>query len=118
IPKIKTDVISDFHSNFIISPLPTGYGVTMGNALRRILLSSLPGAAITAVKVEGASHEYSTLKGVTESVLDIVLNLKQVHIKKETSDVSTITLEVTKEGEVTAKDIKCPTGVEILNPKQ
>ncbi len=118
IPKIKTDAINEFHTNFSISPLPTGYGVTMGNSLRRILLSSLPGAAITAVKIDGVSHEYSTMKGVAESVLDIILNMKQVYIKKETSDVSTLTLDVSKEGEVTAKDIKCPTGVEILNPKQ
>ncbi len=116
IPKIKIDRVADNHGKFSISPLPTGYGVTIGNALRRILLSSLPGAAISGIKIEGVSHEYSTLKGVKESVLDIILNLKQLNIKKETSPISTITLESTKTGEVYAKDIVCPSDVEILNP--
>lgn len=117
IPKIKIDKIADNHARFTISPLPTGYGVTVGNALRRILLSSLPGAAISGIKVDGISHEYSTIKGVKESVLDIILNLKQLNIKKETSGESYITLETTKTGEVYAKDIVCPSDVEILNPE-
>jgi len=116
IPKIKTDNVGDNHTIFIISPLPTGYGVTLGNALRRILLSTLPGACVTAIKIEGASHEYSTLKGLKESVLDIILNLKQLDIRKETLEPSTITLEITKEGSITAKDIKCTSEIEILNP--
>jgi len=116
IPKIKSEKISNNHTIFTVSPLPTGYGVTLGNALRRILLSSLPGACVSAVKIEGVSHEYTTIKGVKESVLDILLNLKLLHIKKETSEISTITLETSKNGEIYAKDIKCPSDVEILNP--
>ena len=115
IPKIKTETISDNHAIFTMGPLPTGYGVTIGNALRRVLLSSLPGAAVTGIKVSGVSHEYSTIKGVKESVLDITLNLKLLHIKKETAEPSTITLE-SSGGKITAKDIKCPADVEILNP--
>lgn len=117
IPKIKTEKISDNHTAFTISPLPPGYGVTIGNALRRILLSSLPGACVAAVKIEGVSHEYSTVKGVKESVLDIILNLKKLDIRKDTTEPSTIVLETKKSGKITAKDIKCPSDVEILNPE-
>ena len=116
IPKIKTEEISKFHVVFTMGPLPTGYGVTVGNALRRVLLSSLPGSCVTGVKIAGVSHEYSTIKGVKESALDINLNLKQLHIKKETAAPSTITLETSKGGTITAKDISCPSDVEILNP--
>jgi len=118
IPKIKVENLGDNHATFVVSPLPTGYGVTLGNALRRVLLSSLPGACITGVKIPGVSHEYSTLKGVKESVLDIILNLKLLNIEKSTSDVSTITLETSKAGEIHAKDITCPSEVEIINPEQ
>lgn len=116
IPKIKTETLSANHAIFIMSPLPTGYGVTLGNALRRVLLSSLPGACVTAIKIAGTNHEYSTLTGVKESVLDITLNLKLLNIKKETTGISTITLETSKSGEVYGKDIQCPSEVEILNP--
>ncbi|MFH1218431.1 MAG: DNA-directed RNA polymerase subunit alpha [Candidatus Peregrinibacteria bacterium] len=115
IPKIKTEKLSDNHFIFTIEPLPTGYGVTVGNALRRVLLSSLPGACVTGIKIAGVSHEYTTVKGVKESVLDITLNLKMLDIKKETKEPSLITLETSKNGKITAKDIKCPSDVEILN---
>lgn len=115
IPKIKTEQVGDFHTVFVMGPLPTGYGVTIGNALRRVLLSSLPGAAVTGVKFDGVSHQYTSIKGVKESVLDICLNLKELNIKKTTSEPSTITLSVDKAGKVTAKDIKCTSEVEILN---
>jgi DNA-directed RNA polymerase subunit alpha len=117
IPKIKTDKLDNSHVIFTVSPLPTGYGVTLGNALRRILLSSLPGACVTGVKIEGISHEYSTVKGVKESVLDITLNLKLLDLKKSTAEPSVITLDIspTKGGEIYAKDIVCPADVEILN---
>lgn len=118
IPKTKTENIKDNHVVFTIEPLPTGYGVTLGNALRRVLLSSLPGACVTGIKIDGISHEYSTIKGVKESILDIILNLKLLNIKKETKDVSLITLETTKGGKITAKSIKCPAEVEILNKNQ
>lgn len=115
IPKIKVEKISEFHAIFIVSPLPQGYGMTIGNAFRRVLLSSLPGASVTGVKIEGVSHEYSTIKGVKDSVLDITLNLKQLHVKKTSKEASVCTLSITKEGPVYAKDIKCPSDVEILN---
>lgn len=108
--------MSDNHVVFTVSPLPTGFGVTLGNALRRVLLSSLPGAAVTAIKIQGANHEYATIKGLKESVLDLTLNLKMLHLKKSTSDVSHITLETSKSGEIFAKDISCPAEVEVLNP--
>lgn len=115
IPKIKTDAISNNHVVFTMSPLPTGYGMTIGNALRRALLSSLPGASVTGVKIEGVTHEYSTIPGVKDSVLDIVLNLKLLDIKKTSKEPSKIKLEVSKAGKITAKDIQCPSDVEILN---
>lgn len=118
IPKIKTKSVGDNHTIFILSPLPTGYGVTLGNALRRVLLSSVPGACISGIKVDGVNHEYTTIKGLKESVLDLTLNLKLIHIKKITREPSLITLEPNKAGEIFAKDIKCPSDVEILNPDQ
>lgn len=116
IPKIKTDKISDYHTIFTIGPLPPGYGTTLGNAIRRVLLSSLPGAAVTAVKLEGVPHEYATIKGIKDSILDITLNLKLLNIKKTTKAPSKMTLKVTKEGIIKAKDIKTPSEIEILNP--
>ncbi|MEK7672499.1 MAG: DNA-directed RNA polymerase subunit alpha [Patescibacteria group bacterium] len=118
IPKLKTESVGDNHAVFTLSPLPTGYGVTLGNGLRRVLLSSLPGACITGIKIEGISHEYSTISGIKESVLDLSLNLKLVNLMKETPEMAMVHLEVSKPGEVFAKDIKCPTGIEILNPNQ
>ncbi len=118
IPKIKTERISDNHAIFTVSPLPPGYGTTIGNSFRRILLSSLPGACITGVKIDGVSHEYSTIKGVKDSILDITLNLKLINLKKDNPEPSTMTLSINKEGVVKAKDIKCPSEVEILNPEQ
>ncbi len=116
IPKIKTERISENHMIFTVSPLPPGYGTTVGNSFRRVMLSSLPGAAVTGVKIDGISHEYSTLKGVKDSILDITLNLKLLNLKKSNTQPSTLTLNANKEGVVSAKDIKCPSEVEILNP--
>lgn len=115
-PRI-TQISSDGnHAVFEIGPLPTGYGMTLGNALRRVLISSLPGSAVCAVKINGIAHEYTTVPGVKDSVLDMTLNLKLLHIKKDSADISVLTLTATKRGEVKAKDIKVPSGVEILNP--
>lgn len=116
IPKIKTEKLGENHAVFVMGPLPTGYGVTLGNALRRVLLSSLPGACVTGVKMDGINHEYTTVKGIKESVLDINLNLKLLDLRKTTTGVSFITLETGKNGAIHAKDIKCPSEVEILNP--
>ena len=87
IPKIKTRSESENHAIFEVSPLPPGYGMTLGNSFRRVLLSSLPGAAVSAIKIPSISHEYSTLKGIKHSVLDIILKLKQLHIKKTSKEV-------------------------------
>lgn len=118
IPKFKPTKKGDNHMVFTLGPLPPGYGMTVGNALRRVLLSSLPGAAITGVKIQGVTHEYSTIKGVKDSILDINLNIKQLHVQMENKEPATLELNVSKPGVVKAKDIKCPTGVKILNPDQ
>jgi DNA-directed RNA polymerase subunit alpha len=104
------------HVIFAIGPLPPGYGMTLGNGLRRVLLSSLPGTAISSLRVAGANHEYTTLKGVRESVLDVALNLKQVKIKKHHKDPEIVTLEGKGPKVLTAGDIKASSDVEILNP--
>jgi DNA-directed RNA polymerase subunit alpha len=106
------------HVVFSVGPLPPGYGMTLGNGLRRVLLSSLPGAAISSVKVAGAHHEYTTLKGVRESVLDIALNLKQVRLRKHHKDPEIATLEGKGPKVLTAGDIKVSSDIEILNPDQ
>lgn len=101
---------------FEISPLYPGYGVTIGNALRRVLLSSIKGSAITTVSIEGVLHEFSTIPGVLEDVIDIILALKQIRIKYEGEEPVEMELEKSGEGEVFAGDIKTPFGVEIVNP--
>ncbi len=116
VPKIRREIVSSTEELFIIEPLPSGYAVTLGNSLRRVMLSSIPGARVTGVKISGVSHEYSTLPGVRESVLDIMLNVKSLVIKKDSADIEWLTLTKKKGGVVTGADIKCPTGVEILSP--
>lgn len=116
IPKIRIQRVSDSHAIFTVSPLPTGYGMTLGNAFRRVLLSSLPGAAVTGVRIEGVTYEYATLKGVKESVLDIILNLKLLQLKKTGKESCIAVLKANKEGVVRAKDIEVPSDVQILNP--
>lgn len=114
VPKITSQDISSNRCMFFISPLPQGYGTTLGNALRRVLLSSIPGSAVTGVKIQGASHEYTSLHGVKETVLDIILNLKQLRVKKISSTPTMLKLKVKGEREVTAKDITADSDVEIL----
>ncbi len=116
LPKIKIESSDKNRAVFSISPLPSGYGMTLGNAFRRVLLSSLPGAAITAAKIDGITHEYSTIAGVQDSMLDILLNLKLVQINKHSKDPETVKISVSKEGPVTAKDIEHSSDIEILNP--
>ena len=113
--KITDYVESNFYGKFEIEPLERGFGITLGNALRRVMLSSLPGAAISSVKIEGALHEFQTLNGVVEDVTTIILNLKKIVIKKHVEEVKTVHLNVTKEGPVTAGDIECDSDVEIIN---
>jgi DNA-directed RNA polymerase subunit alpha len=116
LPKISESKLGDFHSLFTISPLPQGYGTTVGNAMRRVTLSSLPGTAVTGIKVKGATHEYDVLKGCKDSVLDIMLNLKQLSVSMEGTDALMLSLKAKKTGVVSAKDIEVPGGVEIHNP--
>lgn len=106
------------HGTFVVEPLPQGYGMTIGNSLRRALLSSLPGTAVTAVKIHGATHEFSSLKGVKEDMVQFLLNLKRVRIKMDGADKITLKLSATGPGEVTAKDIEVPAGVKIANPDE
>lgn len=115
VPKITQKDASENISSFIVGPLPKGYGVTLGNSLRRILLSSIPGTKVTWIKVSGVSHEYSTLPGIKDSIIDIILNLKDLVLKKEEVGVEWLKLTKSKSGEVTAWDIKAPAGIEILN---
>ena len=115
-PQISEEEISDIRSKFAIEPLEPGFGYTLGNSLRRTLLSSIPGAAITQMKIDGVLHEFSTIDGVTEDVTDIVLNLKGLVIQSENEEPTKVYLRVTGPAEVTAGDIELPAGVEILNP--
>src|SRR5436305_12565769 len=96
---------TETYAKFIAEPFETGYGHTVGNSLRRVLLSSLEGAAVTSIKVDGAMHEFTTIDGVVEDVTDIVLNLKKVLLKAHTRDPQSLLLSVNKDGEVTAADI-------------
>jgi DNA-directed RNA polymerase subunit alpha len=117
IPKISKEDVSDNRGSFVVEPLDKGFGYTFGNSLRRVLLSSLGGAAIKTVRVEGVAHEFSTVSGVKEDVTDIVLNLKDVVVRMHTdADEVEAPLVATGPGDVKAKDIDLPAGVEILNP--
>ena len=109
---------TDTYAKFFAEPFETGYGHTIGNSLRRVLLSSLEGAAISSIKVEGAQHEFATIDGVVEDVTDMVLNLKKVLFKAHSRETQTLLLSVNKEGEVTAGDIELNQNVELVNPGQ
>ena len=104
------------YGKYVVEPLERGYGITLGNALRRVLLSSLPGTAVTSIKVAGIQHEFSTIPGVKEDMTEIVLNVKSIIAKLHTEEVKTVYIEATGECEVTAGDIKADGEVEILNP--
>jgi DNA-directed RNA polymerase subunit alpha len=109
---------TETYAKFIAEPFETGYGHTIGNSLRRVLLSSLEGAAITSIKIDGAMHEFTTVEGVVEDVTEIVLNLKKILFKSATRDSHTLLLSVNKDGPVTAADIQLVPGLDIVNPKQ
>ncbi len=109
---------TDTYAKFVAEPFEAGYGHTLGNSLRRVLLSSLEGAAITSVRIEGASHEFTSLPGVVEDVVDIILNLKKVKFKAPDHETRTVTLSVTKEGAITAADLQLVQGIEVVNPDQ
>jgi len=108
-----------FHTKnqFILEPLPQGYGHTLGNALRRTLYTSIPGAAITSVKIAQARHQFTTIEGVREDMVQLVLNLKQVRVSYQGTEPATLTLQAKGSGEVKASDFKCPSGVSLANPE-
>jgi DNA-directed RNA polymerase subunit alpha len=114
-PQIQEESVTPTRSRFVIEPLEPGFGYTVGNSLRRTLLSSIPGAAISSVRIEGVLHEFSTVPKVTEDVTDIILNLKELVIRSEVEEPVTVYLRAKGPGEVTAGDIAPPAGVEILN---
>ena len=116
-PSIKEESATTTRAKFVIEPLEPGFGYTLGNALRRTLLSSIPGAAVSSVKIEGILHEFSTVPGITEDVTDIVLNIKDMVVRSELDEPATLYLKAKGPGEVTAGDISPPAGIEILNPE-
>ena len=122
VPRIDTLVQDDTYGKFVMEPLERGFGVTLGNALRRVLLSSIPGAAITSVKIEGVLHEFSTIPGVKEDTTELLLNLKGLHVKVERDGTAkpepkTIWIDVKGAGEVTGADVRTPADVEVANPE-
>jgi len=116
-PSLSEEVVSDHRSRFSLEPLEPGFGYTLGNSLRRTLLSSIPGAAITSIRVDNVLHEFSTISGVTEDVTEIILNLKQLVVSSEHDEPVTMYLRKQGPGEVTAADIAPPAGVEVHNPE-
>ncbi len=115
-PQIKVLDLNETEGVFVIEPLERGLGHTLGNIMRRVLLSSIPGAAITTVKIAGVQHEYSTIEGVREDTIEILLNLKELVLGLDGDEPATLKLKATKAGEVTAGDIDAPSNVRILNP--
>jgi DNA-directed RNA polymerase subunit alpha len=116
-PKIERGVITRDYGRFVLSPLERGYGVTVGNALRRVLLSSLQGAAVTSMRIVGIHHEFSPIPGAKEDTIQFLLNLKQIRLRLQSEEPVRLRLEASGIGVVTAGDIICPSEVEIINPE-
>ena len=114
--KITDSVESNFYGKFELEPLERGFGTTLGNALRRVMLSSLPGSAISSIKIDGVLHEFQTIEGVYEDVTTIILNLKGVIFKNHSNEAKVVRIDVDKEGEVTAGDIDHDADIEVINP--
>src|SRR3954466_3524887 len=114
--QIEAETLTDFYGKFTCEPLERGFGITVGNSLRRVLLSSLQGAAITAIRIEGALHEFTTIGDVVEDVTDIILNLKEVVLKAATAKTYTVRIDKEGPGPVYAKDIQLVDGLSVLNP--
>src|SRR6202171_4852590 len=114
--EIDPETLTSTYGKFYAQPFERGFGTTIGNALRRVLLSSIEGAAITAVKIEGVLHEFSSLPGVVEDVTDIILNLKQIPIKMHSTDEQLLAIDVGRRGKVTAADRQGDSSIEILDP--
>jgi DNA-directed RNA polymerase subunit alpha len=116
-PTLTEEKLSESRSRFVIEPLEPGFGYTIGNSLRRSLLSSIPGAAVTSIRIDGVLHEFSTIPGVLEDVTQIILNVKKLVVSSERDEPITAYLRKTGAGEVTAADISAPAGVEVHNPE-
>jgi len=117
LPRIKCTEFSENYASYDIEPLEAGYGMTLGNALRRVLLSSLPGAAVTSIKIAGVQHEFQDIPHVKEDVVDIVLNVKKIRLRSFSDHPVTMRIDVSGEREVTAADIDAPSTIEIVNPE-
>src|SRR5579872_3728579 len=115
-PKVEYAELSDTYGKFVVEPLDRGFGVTLGNALRRVLLAAIPGAAVTSVKIENVLHEFSTIQGVVEDVTQIILNLKELSFKLHSDKPKLLRLDVKGKKDVTAGDLQPDAEVEILNP--
>ncbi len=115
-PQIEETPATDTRSRFVVEPLEPGFGYTLGNTLRRTLLSRIPGAAVTSIRIEGVQHEYTTVEGVIEDVVDIILNLKQLVLRMEVDEPQTVYLSAKGKSDVAGSDLKVPAGVEIVNP--
>ncbi len=118
LPELKPVREEGNKATFVVEPLHSGYGMTLGNSLRRVILSSLGGAAVTAVKIDSVAHEFSTIEGVKEDVVEIILNLKKLRFRVFSDEPQFLVLAVSKKGEITASDIKTTADVEIVNPDQ
>lgn len=114
---VDDDTVTDGYTRFVIEPLERGFGTTIGNSIRRVLLSSLPGAAVIGVRIDGVAHEFSTMPNVVEDVAEIILNLKELRFMLHSDDPKTLMLEAEGKGDVTAEDIQTDADVEILNPE-
>ena len=116
-PQIEVEEVGVNRARFVVEPLEPGFGYTLGNTMRRTLLSRIPGAAITSIQIEGVEHEFSTVPGVVEDVVDIILNIKRIVVQLDGIDEQTIYLSAKGAGNVTAGDLKLPAGVEVVNPE-
>ena len=116
-PQIEEEVLDETRSRIVVEPLEPGFGYTLGNTMRRTLLSRIPGAAITSIQIEGVEHEFSTIDGVVEDVVDMILNIKRIVIRMDGHEGQTLYLSAKGAGDVRAKDLKLPAGVEVVNPK-
>ena len=114
-PEISLEEVSEHRSRVTIAPLEPGFGLTLGNTMRRALLSRVPGVAVTGVKIEGVNHEFTSIPGVVEDVLDVLLNLKRLVLNVEDMEDHTLTVKAKGPGEVNASQIQCPAGVEVVN---
>ena len=115
-PQIEEEVLEENRSRIVVEPLEPGFGYTLGNTMRRTLLSRIPGAAITTIQIEGVEHEFSTISGVVEDVVDMILNIKRIVIRMEGYDEEILYLSAKGAGDVKAGDLKLPAGVEVVNP--